>query len=233
MCGRFTLRKPASEIAQHFALFPDDVLSDLQLRPRFNIAPGQPVLLVRADDAPGRRTAALARWGLVPSWAKDPAMGNRLINARSETAPEKPAFRAAFRRRRCLIPADGFYEWQKQNGRKRPHFIRMRDDRLFALAGLWEAWEGQDHSALVTCTILTTEANRLLQPLHDRMPVILAADDYHTWLDPEADVETVRGLMRPFAEDALEHYPVSTLVNRPENDAPQCIAREPQQGELF
>jgi len=235
MCGRFTLRAPASVIAEQFALFELPPFT-----PRFNIAPSQPVAVVRL--APGRGGPDAAepdgelvwlRWGLVPSWAKDPAVGNRMINARAETAAEKPAFRAAMKRRRCLVAADGFYEWQRRGPgrRKQPYFIHRRDDAPFAFAGLWESWEGADHSYLETCTLLTTEANDLMRPIHDRMPVILAPEHYAPWLDlPHPDPRSLTPLLRPAPSDPLEALPVGTYVNRPGNEGPNCI--EPQR-DLF
>ena len=158
-------------------------------------------------------------------------MGNRMINARAETVAEKPAYRAAFRRRRCLVPADGFYEWQRTGKRKQPYFIRMRDDRPFALAGLWEAWEGPDHSSVESCTLLTTEPNELLRPIHNRMPVILPADDYGPWLDREVQgPEQIAPLLRPYPSEQMTADPVSIFVNSPANDGPKCI--EPQR-DLF
>ena len=181
MCGRFTLRAPASVIAEQFSLFEVP-----WLKPRFNIAPTQPVPVVRMtpQQAAPQRQFVFLHWGLVPSWAKDPTIGNRMINARAETVADKPAFRTALRRRRCLIVADGFYEWQTAGKRRQPMFIHIRDDRPLAFAGLWESWEGADHSALESCTILTTAANDLVRPIHDRMPVIVAPEDYADWLDP-------------------------------------------------
>jgi len=175
MCGRFTLRAPASVVAEQFALFDVEPFT-----PRFNIAPSQSVAVVRITPAAAEATRELAwlRWGLVPSWADDPAIGNRLINARAETAHQKPAFRAAFRRRRCLVPADGFYERRRTGSGKQPYFFRLRDDRPFAFAGLWESWEGVDNSAVESCTLLTTEPNELMRPIHNRMPVILPAASY-------------------------------------------------------
>ena len=219
MCGRFTLRSPASVAAEHFAVFemPPFV-------PRFNVAPSQPVAVVRqTSEQPGRELVWL-RWGLVPGWAKDPAVGNRMINARSETVAGKPAFRAAMRRRRCLVAADGFYEWQRTGKRKQPYFIHMRDDRPFAFASLWESWEGPDHSYLESCTILTTEPNDLMRPIHDRMPVILAPDDYAQWLDTKLqDPEPLLPLLKPYPDDEMAAHPISTLVNSPRNDTAKCI----------
>ncbi len=223
MCGRFTLRTPASVVAAQFGLFETPSFA-----PRFNIAPTQPVLAVRC--APERsdclRELALLRWGLVPSWAGDLSIGNRLINARAESVAEKPAFRAALRRRRCLVVADGFYEWQKSAKKKQPYFIHMRDDGPFAFAGLWESWEGPDHSAIESCTLLTTEANALVEPIHDRMPVILGAKDYGRWLDPAIQKpDELALLLRPYAQEEMEAYPVSSHVNSPANEDPECIRR--------
>ena len=220
MCGRFTLRAPASVVAEQFALF--DVA---EFRPRFNIAPSQPVAVVRhVGDGPGpQRGLAWLRWGLIPSWASDPAIGNRLINARAETAAEKPAFRAALRRRRCLVAADGFYEWQRSGAGKQPYFFRMRDDRPFALAGLWESWEGPD-GAIESCTILTTEANAVVRPIHDRMPVILAPADCAPWLDPAVQTpEPLRPLLRPHPPEPMLAFAVSPYVNNPMHEDPRCI----------
>jgi len=221
MCGRFTLRAPASVVAEQFALFE---VADFE--PRFNIAPSQPVAVVRAAATGSalEREFAWLRWGLIPSWASDPAVGHRMINARAETAPEKPAFRAAFRRRRCLVVADGFYEWQRAAAAKQPYFLRMRDDRPFAFAGLWESWEGPDHGAVESCTILTTEANPVVRPIHDRMPVILAPADYGRWLDPAVQrPEELRGLLRPHAPEAMMAYAVDRHVNHPAHEGPRCI----------
>lgn len=223
MCGRFTLRAPEGVVAEQFSL--------LALPPftaRFNIAPTQPVAVVRMAPEGGgpRRELVWLHWGLIPSWAKDPKIGGRMINARAETAPEKPAYRAAFRRRRCLVAADGFYEWQGTGGRKRPYFIRMRNDRPFAMAGLWEHWTSPDGTEIPSCTLLTTTANDRIRSIHDRMPVILSPDDYDRWMDPaEQRPEAVAPLLRPYPSDAMEAYPVSTYVNKPTNDDPHCIER--------
>ncbi|MGO8745210.1 MAG: SOS response-associated peptidase [Thermoguttaceae bacterium] len=223
MCGRFTLRSPASVVAEQFGLFEAPSFA-----PRFNIAPTQPVAVVRCvpDQAGCCRQIVWLRWGLVPSWAHDPSIGNRMINARTESVGEKPAYRAAMRRRRCLVAADGFYEWQKAGKRKQPFFIHRRDDRPFGFAALWESWEGPDHSALESCTLLTTEANEVVTPIHDRMPVILRTEDYTRWLDPgiqnPSDLES---LLRPYSSDAMEAYPVSPHVNSPANEGPRCVQR--------
>jgi putative SOS response-associated peptidase YedK len=224
MCGRFTLRVSAKVIAEQFGVF--------ELPPfaaRFNIAPTQPVPVVRLAPEPAepRRELAWLRWGLVPSWAQDASISSRLINARAETAAGKPAFRAAMRRRRCLVAADGFYEWRADGRKKQPYFIHFRDDRPFAFAGLWESWEGPQHAALETCTLLTTEANDLLRPIHDRMPVILPPESYDAWLDREIDdPRPLLPLLVPSPSDPLEAYAVSGLVNSPAHDDPQCIDRD-------
>jgi len=222
MCGRFTLRAPASAVAEQFQLLDVEPFG-----PRFNIAPTQPVAVVRVSERRDHviRQLAWLKWGLVPSWAKEPAIGNSLINARAESVADKPAFRAAVRRRRCLVVADGFYEWQRTGGKKQPYFIRLRDDRPFGFAGLWESWEGPDHSALGTCTIITTGPNELMEEIHNRMPVILAPEDYDRWLDPAIQKpEQLAGLLRPYPSDAMLAVAVSTHVNNPRNDDPECIA---------
>jgi putative SOS response-associated peptidase YedK len=221
MCGRFTLRTPAGEVAEQFGL-----LVVPRLEPRFNVAPSQPVAAVRIapDEDPPRRELAWLRWGLVPGWAKDPAVGNRLINARAETAAVKPAFRAALRRRRCLVVADGFYEWQPQGKRKQPYYIRLRQGRPFGFAGLWEVWEGPEHARLESCTLLTTAANDLVRPIHDRMPVIIAPADYQPWLDAAVDdTQQLLPLLRPYPGEEMTAYAVGPLVNNPGNDDPRCI----------
>lgn len=218
MCGRFTLRTPPNVVAMLFDL---DSLPDLA--PRYNVAPTQEVAVVRAQLDSKQRELVQMRWGLIPSWAKDESIGNRMINARSETAATKPSFRSAFRRRRCLIVADGFYEWQATGGKKQPFYIRRPDEQPFGFAGLWDLWR---HGGLeiASCTILTTNANNRLAALHDRMPVILDKADYGTWLDPDNDsVETLGELLQPADDDTLVAGPVSTLVNSPKNDTPECV----------
>lgn len=219
MCGRFTLITPAEALAEQFQLFEIPSLA-----PRYNIAPTQPVAVVRQVPGDGQRELVLLRWGLVPFWAKDPGIGARMINARSETVADKPAFRAAFRRRRCLVPADGFYEWQRLERGKQPFYVRLRDEKPFALAGLWEHWEGPDETTVNSCTLLTTEPNDLIRPVHSRMPVILAPKDYDLWLDPGVQkAELLRPLLRPYPSEGMLAYPVSTWVNKPKNDSPRCI----------
>lgn len=225
-------------LVEHFQL---DMAGARQLalfEPRYNIAPTQEILAVRVEPQSGKREAALLRWGLVPSWSKEPQGGAPMINARGESLAEKSSFRTAVRRRRCLIPADGFYEWQKQPGstKKQPFYIHYRDNRPFAFAGLWEAWQSkgpasEEALAIESCTIVTTAASGALKPLHDRMPVILEPNDYALWLDPEMqDPAAIQPLITPNDDPAIVAEPVSTHVNRVANDDPQCIA---VQRELF
>jgi putative SOS response-associated peptidase YedK len=223
MCGRFTQAAPGEVIAALFELpqTPD-------LAPRYNIAPTQEVAAVRSAAGGGRELVRL-HWGLIPSWAKDRSMGSRMINARSETAAEKPAFRAALKARRCLIVADGFYEWQRLGTRKQPFFLALRDGRPFGFAGLWERWAEGSAEPVESCTILTTSANDAIAPIHDRMPVILNAADHAAWLDPGIrEPAALLPLLRPLPADAVRAYPVSLLVNNPANDVPGC--REPIAG---
>jgi len=220
MCGRFALFTLSENLARQFGVSGAPAVS-----PRYNIAPSQAVDAVRAAATGGGREVASLRWGLVPSWAKDAAIGNRMINARSETVREKPAFRNAFRRRRCLIPASGFYEWQRREGQKQPYFVTMRDERPFAFAGLWDRWQGPDETAIESCTILTTAANAVVAPIHDRMPVIVSAAEYERWLDPALqDTEPLDGLLVPFPSEEMAAYPVSAKVNAPSNDDAECVA---------
>ncbi len=219
MCGRFTLTSPAETVAELFEL--DEVP---QLTPRYNIAPTQPVAVVRAGQTALRRELAELQWGLIPSWAKDPSIGSRMINARAEGAAQKPSFRSAFRRSRCLVLSDGFYEWQKVGTRKQPHYIHLAHRKPFAFAGLWEHWEDPDGNAVNSCTIITTEPNELMAKLHNRMPVILHPRDYILWLDPEVQKpEKVQPLLRPYPSEEMSAYPVSTWVNNPLNDTPACV----------
>jgi putative SOS response-associated peptidase YedK len=222
MCGRFSLRARLNELLEDFAIDEPDVPF---WEPRYNVAPTQPVVVVRAKSSDGsNREAALLRWGLIPAWASDPSIGNRLINARSETVAEKPAFRNALARRRCLVAADGFFEWKAEGKSKQPYFIHFSDDRPFAFAGLWECWEGPDHSRIESCTILTTEANELMRPIHDRMPVIVPKSDYAAWLDSKRqDARTLLSLLAPYAGVGLEAFPVSQTVNNPRHDVPECV----------
>lgn len=217
MCGRYSLT--VDQEALQVALGVEGLVHP---RPRYNIAPTQEVPIVR--EAEGAPSAAVMRWGLVPFWADDPAIGNRMINARAETAPEKPAFRTAFRRGRCLVPADGFYEWRNEDGRKVPFRIHLESDGVFTMAGLCDRWRSPEGEERETFTILTTDANELVRPIHARMPVILAPDDRAAWLDPDGDPDELRGLLDPFPSAALAVTEVSTRVNSPRHDDAACIA---------
>jgi putative SOS response-associated peptidase YedK len=218
MCGRFSLRAPGPVLARQLHL-PDVPV----LAPRYNIAPTQEVAVVRQQEA--GRTFAHMRWGLIPGWAGDPAIGARMINARAETVVEKPAFRVAFIRQRCLIPADGFYEWQRVDGQRQPFYIHLHREQPFAFVGLWESRRGADGTVIDSCTLLTTEANGVLRPIHARMSVILQPDDYVRRLDPELQQpDPLPALLQPYPEAEMSLYPVSTHVNRATNDDPQCIA---------
>jgi putative SOS response-associated peptidase YedK len=221
LCGRYTLSVPLSNLVDSFDVEPPD----FDYPPRFNIAPTQDAPII-AQDQKGRRMGLL-RWGLVPSWAKDLSIGNKMINARAETVSEKPAFRQAFRRRRCLVPADGFFEWKKVGGgsgkgSKVPHWIHLASGDPFVMAGLWEKWTPPEAAPVYTFTVLTTDAARVIRDIHPRMPVILPLGAAQEWLDPEASAETLLPLLRPFDEGVVAH-PVSTLVNSPRNDLPECI----------
>jgi len=219
MCARYTLRQAPSDVARRFQAQP----ALFELSARYNIAPTQPVLVVHEQ---GARMVEPMRWGLVPSWSRDPEIGARLVNARAETIAEKPSFRTALKRRRCLIPADGFYEWTGSGKERNPMFIHRRDDALFAFAGLWEEWESPDGSPLHTCTIITTTPNRLIAPIHDRMPVILPREHENTWLDSRQFVPNLLRLLQPYAGNAFEAYPVSRHVNTAANEGSACIARQ-------
>jgi putative SOS response-associated peptidase YedK len=218
MCGRFTLRTPAKDIAEffHLADVPD-------IRPRYNIAPTQPVGAVWLKPKVANREFVMLHWGLIPFWAEDPQVGFSTINARAETVATKPSFRQAFAKRRCLVLADGFYEWQKTNGRRQPFYIHLKDDSPFAFAGLWEDWK-RDNREIESCTIIVTEANDVLKPIHDRMPVILSPEDYDVWLDPKVeDRKKLEEMLRPFPSSLMEAYPVSTVVNNLQNDIENCV----------
>ncbi len=219
MCGRFTQFHSAKAIAKAFQLV--DVP---ELPPHYNIAPTQAISAVLQPAPQTERQFRFLRWGLIPSWSIDATIGARLINARAETVAEKPSFRSAFRHRRCLIPADGFYEWQRQDGQKQPFYFHLQDHQPFAFAGLWEQWQSPDGKVLETCTILTTAANEILEPVHNRMPVILPPEDYNTWLDPELQTASqLQPLLRPYPSDQMVAYPVSRAVNRTSVDDSNCI----------
>lgn len=240
MCGRYTSTSSVADLASVFEV--DEVRAD-PLPPRYNVAPTLPVYAValtrpkEEEDKGPRRALGTFRWGLVPSWAKDPAVGNRMINARAEGIADKPAYRNAVARRRCLIPADAFYEWQRRTGGdgrpagKLPYAIRRRDGRPMALAGIWEVWRDKgdpDAEPVRSCAIVTTEANALLAPIHDRMPVILEQQDWAAWLDPSTDMAVVEKLMAPAAPEVLEAYPVSTRVNNVSHDGPELLEPLPE-----
>jgi putative SOS response-associated peptidase YedK len=231
MCGRYRLSTHPHALYEQFALEMDHP-DEREIPPRYNIAPTQPVLAVRLRPD-GRRERVLLHWGLIPPWAKDPAIGNRMINARAETVAEKPSFRNALRRRRCLIPADGFYEWRKRaNGPKQPFDIARADGAPFAFAGLWEHWLGPNGEEIESCTVITSEANALMRPLHNRMPVIVDPADYETWLagagELARDVQALLPLLAPREWPAMRARPVSRAVNNARNEGPQCIAPPPE-----
>jgi len=216
MCGRYYLVSPAELVATRF-----HAVESLPLRPRYNLAPQQEAPVV-VDG--GTRRLVLMRWGLVPSWSKEAASGFRMINARAETAPEKPSFRGPFRKQRALVPADGFYEWKREGERKQPFALRLASGEPFAMAGLWDRWRAPDGAEVLTFTILTTSANSLVSSVHDRMPVILPPEAEAAWLDPQSPPEALKALCGPFA-GAMEAVPVSTAVNNPRNDGPEILRR--------
>ena len=217
MCGRFTLVSPYVAVTERFhAAAPPD------LRPRYNIAPGQDVLCVIRD---GENRIEPLRWGLIPFWAKDPSIGNRLINARAETVAEKPSFRSAFAKRRCLVVADGFYEWRPAGKRKVPVYIFLKSKKPFGFAGLYESWKDPGGKEIRTCTIITTEANEIVRPIHDRMPVILPEGVEDRWLDPgEGGRERLQALLTPYSAGEMAAFDVTPIVNSAAHDAPDCIA---------
>ena len=229
MCGRFTLASDPEALSQTF--FDFDVL--VNLSPRYNISPTQDIAVIANTstdtvESVDAKQVEFFHWGLIPSWAKDPKIGNRMINARSETLSEKPSFRNAYKHRRCLILADGYYEWQKIPGDrlKQPVYIHLKSQKPFALAGLWETWqpEGMDEP-LRSCTIITCPPNNLLEEIHHRMPVILPQDAYAEWLaSDEQSADALQPLLIPYSDEEMEAYPVSRFVNRPTNDSPECIA---------
>ena len=223
MCGRYRLTAKERFLSQFFNLDPED----LEWAARWNIAPTQQVATIRQDRKEPKRKFGLMRWGLIPYWSKDGAIGAKAINAMSETAAEKPLFREAVKRRRCLIPADGFYEWKRVSSKsKQPYNLGLAEDGVFAFAGLWERWKDQAGAMIETCAILTTDANAIVEEIHDRMPVILEPEQYDLWLDPGiTEPQRVADLLKPFDPRLMRKYPVSTMVNRVENEGPEC-ARE-------
>lgn len=223
MCGRFTLNQSSSALCQLFRL---DKIPDLA--PQYNIAPTQTVATVIQNPETNQREFKQLRWGLIPAWMKDSRMSMNLINARAETVTEKPAFRAAFKHRRCLVLADGFYEWKRENGKKQPFYFRLSEGTPFGFAGLWEKWQPlaakSEGEEIISCTILTTAANELVKPIHERMPVILAPQDYDLWLNHEIQTpEPLQQLLCPYPDQAMTGYPVSTLVNNSRQNSSECI----------
>jgi putative SOS response-associated peptidase YedK len=220
MCGRFTLHHTEDEIIARFAVAEVAAQTEL-FEPRYNVAPSQYVAAVIERD---HRQLVGLKWGLIPSWAKDPAIGNRMINARAETLAEKPSYRQALAKRRCLIPADGFYEWKKAQGGSQPYHVRRRDGALFAFAGLWEEWKDEAGRALETCTIITVEPNDLMAKIHDRMPAILKPEHEELWLDAKASYSpALTQLLRSYPDGELEAYPVSRAVNSPAHNDPSYV----------
>ncbi len=216
MCGRYTLRTPLETLVERFEI--DEYPSSISAS--YNIAPTQGVAAVIAED--GKRKLEMLHWGLIPSWADDPSVGNRMINARAETVSTKPSFRKAFKNHRCLLLADGFYEWQKVKDGKQPYYIRMEDGSAFAFAGLWESWH--NGTEIRSATIITTDANDVVAPIHNRMPVIVHPEDYELWLDPDFDEkEPLTTLLKPYPAGLMEAYPVSRRVNSPSNNEPSII----------
>jgi putative SOS response-associated peptidase YedK len=219
MCGRFTLTVDPADLQDAFPqlIFPE------KYAPRFNISPTQPILAIPNDS---KNIADFFVWGLIPSWAKDPSIGSRMINARAETLAEKPSFRAGLKYHRCLILADGFYEWKSQPGTKTklPHFFHLKSGKPFAFAGLWETWQSPDGSSVKSTTIITTAPNELMAPIHNRMPLILPPDAYAQWLDPAARTyESLQHLLVSYPAEEMTAHPVSTLVNSPANDRADCV----------
>jgi putative SOS response-associated peptidase YedK len=216
VCGRYTLAAPVNDLVEQFRI--DEYPSGLA--PSYNIAPTQEVAVVTAENE--KRKLEMLRWGLIPSWADDPSIGNRMINARAETVSQKPSFRKPFKNRRCLVLTDGFYEWQRTPDGKQPYYIHMKDGAPFAFAGLWEIWRNGEE--VRSCTIITTDANELVGQIHNRMPVILPPGDYQLWLDPDfKEQEALASLLRPYPGGGMEAYPVSRRVNSPSVNVPGCI----------
>ena len=218
MCGRYTLTSKFDDLQGRFNFEG----GTQQYRPRYNTAPTQPVLTVVDDH--GEYRAEFMRWGLIPSWAKDPTIGTRMINARAETLAEKPSFRSALRKRRCLVLADGFYEWRREGYKSSPTYVALKSRKPFGMAGLWETWRAPSGDLIHSCTIVTTTANRLMEPIHNRMPVILPEDAEAAWLDGGIDDPgTLTELLTPYGESDMVAYEVSKLVNSPANDTSDCL----------
>ncbi len=223
MCGRFTNQSDPAQLQMEFNL--EEVPAEVQ--PSYNIAPTQEILTVVQRD--GQNVLEGMRWGLIPSWAQDPQIGARMINARAESVAEKPSFKRPLKSQRCLIVADGFYEWRQTGSQKVPMFIRLKSKHPFGFAGLYDRWKSEEGTWITSCTILTTTANELMQPIHQRMPVILPKKDYKKWLDPSnQDLDDLVSLLKPFEANKMVAYQVSPLVNSPRNNSPECI--EPAAG---
>jgi putative SOS response-associated peptidase YedK len=209
MCGRFANKETPASLAEYF-----QADSEVDFSPSYNIAPSSRIVTVTAD-AQDHRHLKLMKWGLIPSWAKDPLIGNKLANARGETVAEKPSFRTAFRTRRCIIPASGFYEWKTEGGKKNPWFISLKSGEPLAMAGIWETWRSEAGESIETCCIITTDGNELMQPIHDRMPVILDGNQWREWLSPkERQPERLLNILRPYNSDGMQAWPVSRELNR-------------------
>ena len=220
MCGRFTLFAPYYEIIDRFDI--ESAFAENDYIPSYNIAPSQQVVAIINDGRKNR--LGHLRWGLIPPWAKDEKIGYKMINARAETVAEKPSFRKAFQKQRCIIPADSFYEWKKEDGKKIPMRIKLKTDELFAIAGLWESWKSPEGKVIHTCTAITTKPNDLMKPIHDRMPVILKREDEAAWLDPRKnDVDFLGNMLLPFDEGQMDAYSVSSAVNSPKNNEESLI----------
>lgn len=230
MCGRFSLVVPERFFSKVylFKTMPE-------MQPNYNIPPGIDIWALRNENKTNHMELVRLRWGLVPSWAKDPKVGHQMINARSETVAEKSSFKAAFKSRRCLIPADGFYEWKREGKSRFPYYIHLRNRAPFAMAGLWESWKNLAGEVLESCTILTTTPNAVMEPLHDRMPVIIPESEREEWLNNSTPIDQLKTMTAPYPEDEMAAYPVSSFVNSPRNNGPKCLEKQDllSQGELF
>ncbi len=237
MCGRFRQTRSAKFLERQFNSELIDALSEFDVLPRVNIAPTQPVVVVKQSKGKPR-VITMMRWGLIPAWAKDPSIGNRNINARSETIYSTISFSDSVRSRRCLIPADGFYEWQKSGRVRQPYCFEVGEGELFAFAGLWDTWKNANGETIESCTILTTASNEMVGNIHDRMPVIVPPEKYHLWLNPEVeDFEAVKDILKPYDASLMRQYPVSPKLNNANNEDTECAAPimlgSPEQGSLF
>lgn len=220
VCNRYRLRHSERYLTERF-----QASGDFDDTPRYNIAPTQPVLTVRREQREKVRRFTTMRWGLIPHWAKDASIGNRTLNARSETITRTPAFRDSILTKRCLIPADGFYEWAAMGGVKQPYCFEVGDGEVFALAGLWDEWRSPEGEVIESCTILTTTPNSLVADMHDRMPVIVKPDQYEVWLDPDVtDFAAIRDILQPYGADQMRRYPVSTRLNNSRNEGADAAA---------